>query len=221
VLPIGIVRHASRGDFVVDTGVERASTNGGRTALRGLLRAYFGKIEPIVSLGEVIERQQLELAGVLLTHLHIDHVLGLPDVPRGTPIWVGPGEPAADQTFAGLQRRSFRALLRDHAAFHELPSDAGIALGPIPRAIDLLGDGSIWAIPSPGHTPGSVAWLVNARTGPVLFVGDTSHTRWGWEHDVVPGTFTSDHAANAESMAHLRALAKAYPNIRVVFGHTD
>ncbi len=82
---------------------------GGRTALRGLLRAYFGKIEPTVSLGEVIERQQLEVAGVLLTHLHIDHVLGLPDVPKGTPIWVGPGEPAADQTFAGLQRRSFRS----------------------------------------------------------------------------------------------------------------
>ena len=32
------------------------------------------------------------LAGVLLTHLHLDHLLGLPDVPRGTPLYAGPGE---------------------------------------------------------------------------------------------------------------------------------
>jgi N-acyl homoserine lactone hydrolase len=219
VLPIGVVRHASKGDFIVDTGIERATAAGNRDARRGLLRAFLKRIDPVISLGEVIDRDHLRLAGVLLTHLHIDHVLGLPDVAKGTPIWVGPGEPALHQRLGGLQRRTFRALLRGHAAFRELPADAGIALGPIPRAIDLLGDGSIWAIPCPGHTAGSVAWLINARDAPVLFVGDTSHTRWGWEHDVVPGTYTADHVANAKSLAQLRALAQQYPQIRIVVGH--
>lgn len=219
VLPIGVIRHASKGDFVVDTGVERATRNGGRGARRGLLAAFLKPIDPVVSLGELIERDHLKLSGVLLTHMHIDHVLGLPDVPKGTPIWVGFGEPAGKQHLGSLMRRTFRELLRGHADLRELPSGDGIALGPIPHAIDLLGDGSIWAIASPGHTAGSMAWLVNAKSGPVLFVGDTSHTRYGWDNDVAPGTYTDDHAKNAESLAHLRALAKQYPKLRVVLGH--
>jgi hypothetical protein len=183
VLPIGVVRHATKGDFIVDTGVERATSRGERGAWRGLLRAFLSKVEPVTSLGDLVEREDLQLAGVLLTHLHIDHVLGLPDVPAGTPIWIGPGEAAAHQRLGALQRRTFREVFRGHAPFAELPPNAGIAIGPIPRAIDLLG------------------------------------TQWGWDHDVTPGTYTDDHAANAKSLAHLRALATQSPKIRVVLGH--
>jgi glyoxylase-like metal-dependent hydrolase (beta-lactamase superfamily II) len=219
VLPIGVVRHATKGDFVIDTGVERAMVDGERGARRGLLAVFLKSIDPVISLGEIIERDRLQLAGVLLTHMHIDHVLGLSDVPKGTPIWVGPGEPAVKQHLGGLMRRTFRELLRDHAPLRELPVGDGVALGPIAHAIDLLGDGSIWGLAVPGHTAGSMAWLVNAKAGPVLFVGDTSHTRFGWDHDVVPGKYTADHAKNAESLAQLRALAKQYPQLRVVLGH--
>lgn len=219
ILPIGVVRHATKGDFIVDTGIERATMGGKRGSRRGLLAAYLKSIEPVTSLADVIERNELQLSGVLLTHMHIDHVLGLPDVPKGTPIWVGPGEAAERQHLTGLLRRTFRELLRDHAPLREIPADAGIVLGPIPNAIDLLGDGSIWGLASPGHTAGSMAYLVNAKDGPVLFVGDTSHTKYGWDHDIVPGTFTTDHATNAQSLAHLRALAKQYPKLRVVLGH--
>ena len=36
--------------------------------------------------------------------------------------------------------------------------------------------------------------------GPVLCTGDTSHTRWGWENGVEPGTYTADQAQNADSL---------------------
>jgi N-acyl homoserine lactone hydrolase len=83
----------------------------------------------------------------------------------------------------------------------------------------VLGDGSLWALSTPGHTPGTAAYLANTTEGPLLFVGDNSHTRWGWERGVTPGTFTADHAANAESLARLRALSAAFPEMTVIMGH--
>jgi hypothetical protein len=50
-------------------------------------------------------------------------------------------------------------------------------------------------------------------------VGDASHTRWGWEHDVTPGDLTSDLETNAKSLAQLRALVAAHPKIQVRLGH--
>ncbi len=71
----------------------------------------------------------------------------------------------------------------------------------------------------PGHTPGSIAYLVRSTKGTVLLTGDTSHTRWGWEHAVEPGDYTVDQAANLASLRRLKALAARHPGIDVRFGH--
>ena len=85
--------------------------------------------------------------------------------------------------------------------------------------LDVFGDASLWALHVPGHTPGSMAYLVRTPAGPQLLVGDTSHTRWGWENGVEPGTFTEDHEQNATSLAALRDLAARHPTLRVHLGH--
>jgi glyoxylase-like metal-dependent hydrolase (beta-lactamase superfamily II) len=160
----------------------------------------------------------VELTGVLLTHLHIDHVLGLRDVPNATPIYVGPGEPTqrsfmnvmvkpvTDKTLVGKQPLQELSFSRDKD-----DRFAGV--------LDLLGDGSLFALHVPGHTPGSLAFLARTTDGPVLMTGDTCHTVWGWQHDVEPGKFTGDRAANAKSLAALRKLAKEHPQLKVLLGH--
>jgi len=77
----------------------------------------------------------------------------------------------------------------------------------------------VWAIWVPGHTPGSTAYLVRTARGPVLLTGDASHTRWGWENDVEPGTYSYDREQAAVSFQKLRAFAAAHPNIEVRVGH--
>lgn len=218
ILQVGVVRHPERGDFLVDSGIDRDLANDRKGAVRGAVKNFLRELEPVVSTGDLIAREKLDVRGVLLTHMHLDHVLGLADVPDTATIWVGHDEPATKSGLYGLLRPTFKRLLAGKPAFAELPAN-GIALDPIPNAVDLFGDGSIWALLCPGHTPGSVAWLVNAKDGPVLFVGDTSHTRWGWEHGVEPGEFTMDGPANAKRLAELRALVQRYPKIRVVLGH--
>jgi hypothetical protein len=61
--------------------------------------------------------------------------------------------------------------------------------------------------------------LVRTTRGPVLLVGDTCHTAWGWENGVEPGSFTSDHEENAKNLERLRRFVAAHPEIEVHLGH--
>jgi glyoxylase-like metal-dependent hydrolase (beta-lactamase superfamily II) len=111
-----------------------------------------------------------------------------------------------------------RRALRGRAPVQEWPRVTADPSTPA-GAIDLLGDGSLWALPTPGHTDGHTAYLALTTDGPVLFVGDASHTRWGWDHGVAPGWFSDDRERGAESLRQLRALVAANPSIRVEVGH--
>jgi glyoxylase-like metal-dependent hydrolase (beta-lactamase superfamily II) len=91
--------------------------------------------------------------------------------------------------------------------------------GRFAGVVDIFGDGSVWALSVPGHTPGSTAYLVRTPGGPKLLVGDASHTSWGWIHGVEPGTFSADRPRSAESLATLRDLVRDHPAIEVYLGH--
>lgn len=220
VLHVGVIRHPDAGDFIVDTGVDTALAQGDRDgAVRGLLRGATKRMEPLEPLAGIVARHELTVSGVLLTHSHFDHIMGLPDLAPEVPIYVGPGELRQRRKLNGLLRPTHRRIFEGRDPIRELDPATAIALDPFPAAIDLLGDGSIWGILCEGHTKGSVAWLVNAAEGPALFVGDTSHTRWGWEHGVPPGKFTSDHARNAEALERLRTFVQRHPQVKVYVGH--
>lgn len=215
------LKHPQHGTFILDTGVERALRDAPKKAAVQGFVADVMKMETLkvhVPLADWIEQQPEPLAGVLMSHLHLDHVTGMPDVPRGTPIYAGPGE-------TGM--RSFQNLLVAPNIDRALAGQAPVsewafekdADGRFEGLVDVFGDGSLWAIWTPGHTAGSTAYLARTTEGPVLYTGDNCHTAWGWDHDVEPGEFTADRARNADSLARLRQLAREFPAIQVRLGH--
>ena len=214
-----VIRHPTRGTFIVDTGVERALRDDrAHAAIRGFIARFMHleRMQIHVALGDWLAQHHID--GVMLTHLHLDHVSGLPDVPRGTPIYAGPGEMKA----RSFQNAFVRSSIDRAFAGQETISEWSFSPDPDGRfagVIDVFGDGSLWAIAVPGHTPGSTAYLARTPDGPVLLTGDTCHTAWGWEHDVAPGSFTADHRANAVSLARLRRLVAEHPAIQVRLGH--
>jgi glyoxylase-like metal-dependent hydrolase (beta-lactamase superfamily II) len=216
-----VVRHPRFGTFIIDTGVERALRDAPDTAaLRGVVGRFLHteKMSFEKPLGDWIAAQHEPLRGVFFTHLHTDHVSGAPDLPKTTPIYAGPGETtsraflhmfsqgATDRALAGLPPINEWRFAPD-------------ADGRFAGVLDVFGDGSFWALWTPGHTPGSTAYLARTAHGPVLYTGDTSHTRWGWENDVEPGSFTADHTRNADSLARLRRLVREHPAIELHLGH--
>ncbi|HKU40213.1 MAG TPA: MBL fold metallo-hydrolase [Polyangiales bacterium] len=215
------LHHPRHGLFVVDTGVERKLRDDPEhAALSGMLAKGFGveRMKPRLPLGDYLNATQEPLRGVLLTHLHADHISGTADVPHTVPIYVGKGE-AHERGFLNIVVQSLSdRLLADQLPLREL-SFAPDKAQRFKGLLDLFGDRSLWAIYVPGHTIGSIAYLARTTRGPVLMTGDTCHTVWGWQNDVEPGTFTADREANKASLARLRKLVAEHPSISVRLGH--
>lgn len=107
-----------------------------------------------------VEAQNLELAWVLETHAHADHLTAAHHIREktGAPVVIGQRIDAVQKTFAPL----FDAgdVRPDGSAFDRLVAD-GETLA--------LGDLTISVIHTPGHTPACVSY----RIGDAVFVGDT------------------------------------------------
>ncbi len=216
-----VLRHPRFGTFIVDSGVESGFRDPeGNRRVSYLVESAMrtSDLEIHVTTREWLATESEPLSGVFLTHLHLDHVMGLPDVPPDTPVYAGPGEPGASQFLNLFSRGTIDRMLEESGPIQEW-TYAGDPDGRFTGVVDIFGDASVWAIHSPGHSPGSTAYLVRTPEGSKLLVGDASHTRWGWENGVEPGTFSLDRPRSAESLAALRELASEFPEMDVYLGH--
>jgi glyoxylase-like metal-dependent hydrolase (beta-lactamase superfamily II) len=92
-------------------------------------------------------------------------------------------------------------------------------MAPLGPSVDVFGDGSFWAISVPGHTDDDIAYLVNCAA-PVLLTGDASHFAWAFKNGVAPrGWNKAGTARGYVSLEQLRAFAKAYPAVKLIYGH--
>jgi len=217
---VHVVRHPTRGTFLIDSGVSRKLVEDPAGMGIGWVVRKFLHPEKIAVRTDTaaLLRREPGLTGVLLTHLHLDHISGVPDLPAGVPLYSGPGDAAERGFLLMFSQGTMDHLLAGHEALQELPFTPDPS-GHFTGVLDLFGDGSLFAILVPGHTAGSVAYVARTPRGPVLFTGDTCHTRWGWEHDVPPGEFSMDHDHNRASLAALRGLAARHPALDVRLGH--
>jgi glyoxylase-like metal-dependent hydrolase (beta-lactamase superfamily II) len=257
-----LIKHPTRGYYLVDSGVsQHLIQDPSHSGISWVVRKYMqtDKMQITKSTEDILASiNNLEstragdtanstpliapswLSGVFLTHLHIDHISGMPAIPNGTPIYIGPTESTkrnfmnlfvADTTDKLLEGKgpllewNFRAESStshpadDLSNSNNTTSDNSNKFSEFSGVIDIFDDGTVYAISVPGHTPGSTAYLVRTTKGPVLLTGDTSHTRWGWDNEVEPGSFTTDQKANLDSLKRLKALVARHPEITVRLGH--
>jgi N-acyl homoserine lactone hydrolase len=216
-----VVRHPAHGFFLVDTGVSRRLVEDpAGVGVGWTLRRYGGidKMRPRQSTSEIIEAERTPLTGVFMTHLHLDHVSGLPDIPKDVPIYTGADEAEASLFLNLFAQGTNNHLLDGRPALEELQFTKDPD-GELEGVNDVFGDGSFFAILTPGHTTGHVSYLARTTAGPVLMTGDVSHTRWGWENDVEPGTFLAERQRSRESLLALKALSRRHPQMTVRLGH--
>ena len=214
------LRHPRHGLFLVDTGIDRATALADTDAMAAswLVRQAMNldKLRVHKDTQTWLSEQADPLAGVFLTHLHLDHILGVPDLPQDVPIYVGPGE-AQDSMFMNVfVQNTTDAALEGHGPLQELRPEPA---PPFHGVLDLFGDGSLLGIHVPGHTLGSMAFLARTTDGPVLLTGDACHTAWGWNNDVESGTFNRDPEGAKQSFNILRTFAAQHPTLKVHLGH--
>jgi len=218
-VPAGIVR---RGDdrphpvrcpvpvYVIETETERILVDTGlHPAGVGDPAAHYGRPDafgPFVPEQEESIADQLDLStltAVVLTHLHFDHAGGLALVPSGVPLVIQRSEWEAGQDADAVARNFF------------LPCDYAETEGEL-RLVDgdhdLLGDGSVELLLTPGHTPGHQS----VRVESVVLGADVTHFASGLDDQRFP-IFGDDLEAQARSAERLRGLRD--DGLSIVPGH--
>lgn len=209
------IRHPSFGLYLIDGGMPADYEAHMGPLLRRVVRNDYGfRLRQSTEAWAAVNGQP---RGVFVTHLHYDHVLGVANLDHGVPVYVGQNDGAQRNFFYRFINQPTREALADrrvHAwAFATPPADQL-------AAIDVFGDGSLFAIHVPGHTPGSAAYLVNTTEGPQLIVGDAAHSREAWTGELEEATgFEHDLPQIFASRAALRALAARIPNLSAHPGH--
>ena len=210
-----VLDHPTRGRYLIDAGVSRDL----EARLGPLMRKGLADMSVRIDQGlaEWLSGRPAPQA-VFLTHLHFDHVGGVIDLQPSIPIYLGPGDARETHPMNGLLGHPIDSILRGRAPLREW------AFSPDPEGrfagvVDVFGDGSLWAIHVPGHSPGSTAYLVNAVDGPRLVVGDAASTRLTWD-DALPQPVSVSARADADRSAdRLRRFAADHPGIEVFLGH--
>jgi N-acyl homoserine lactone hydrolase len=156
----------------------------------------------------------------ILSHLHEDHIGGLPEL-AGADLLVAAAEWEQLSGF-GPELRGF---LRKHIMipglkWHQvdLQPAADPALAPFTRSLDVMGDGSLVLLPTPGHTAGSMSLLVRRRKrSPLLLVGDLTYGAELLLRGQVPGVGARRQLV--ETTGKVLALRERMPDLVVLPAH--
>jgi glyoxylase-like metal-dependent hydrolase (beta-lactamase superfamily II) len=183
-----------QGPILVDTG-ERSETTDLPIARFAVTRDQ--EIDRQLALHDV---RPEDLAQVVLTHLHGDHMNGLARLP-------GVAVLASAEALRGGARR----LRRLGAAARPL-SLTDEPFGAFARSAALTADGSVIAVPVPGHARGQIAVIVVEEDHHVLLAGDSAYSQQQLL-DLQPDGVSLSARRAVESMRTILEHARRHPTV--------
>ncbi|WP_141731543.1 MBL fold metallo-hydrolase [Oligoflexus tunisiensis] len=216
-----VIDHPTFGRYLIDTGIESTMKEKPEDSPVGGMMARFMNMDKLVihqTTRDWMRQNPGPIKGVFLTHMHLDHIMGVPDLDPTIPIFIGPEESTHKEFRYLFTRGATDDFLEGPRTLSELNFPEPAAPGE-PAVIDFFGDQSLFVLSVPGHTEGSLAFVVHSSAGPQLITGDTCHTRWGWEQNVTPGEFTEDADGNRQSLDFLKQFSATLPGVQVHPGH--
>ena len=194
--------------YLIETGSERILVDTGLNP--GAVADRVGHYSESIAIFELEQEESIadqvdlsSLSQVVLTHLHFDHAGGLELVPESVPIVIQRAEWEAGHDDAGVELNFFQP--RDYAG-----QDREVIL--VDGDHDLLGDGSIELLSTPGHTPGHQS----LRVADVVIGADVAHYASTFEDGRLP-VFGDDLEAQLRSAERLRGLRE--DGLTVLPGH--
>lgn len=130
------------------------------------------------------------------------------------PVVLGKGE-----KYPGVYPLVYQESFRQLTNFQFFDFEHGNDFPIFGKAVDIFGDGSLWAIQTPGHTKGHISYIANGKDGIVLISGDVSITKAGWEKNIPSGDYSENIALNASSFRQLKEFSIKYQIKNIYFGH--
>ncbi|KEO81232.1 N-acyl homoserine lactonase family protein [Tumebacillus flagellatus] len=164
--------------------------------------------------------EQLEALGltprdldfVILTHLHADHVSGLPLVRQAKNILTTQAEWVAANREFGYNKKMWNGVKIDTFEPQNIP------FGPYQKGLDLFGDGLLHLVFTPGHSRGQLSVLVKVEGGYVLLATDVGYSTRSWNEMILPGVVVDEKQAR-DSLQWVRDFSRRPDCLAVLANH--
>jgi glyoxylase-like metal-dependent hydrolase (beta-lactamase superfamily II) len=182
--------------ILVDTGLHPGAAEGAARHYGAADALALFQLEQEASVAEQVDLDTIDR--VVITHLHFDHAGGLDLLPASIPVVIQRREWEAAHDAAAIAKNFY--LPADYACLEDRDR---VVL--VDGDHDLLGDGSVRLLSTPGHTPGHQSVAVGER---LVIGGDVVHYASGLDDHRFPA-FADDFGAQAKSAERLSALRDA------------
>jgi glyoxylase-like metal-dependent hydrolase (beta-lactamase superfamily II) len=212
------IHHEDFGDYLIDAGLDASYFKDPRGNVRGILAGFLADEfhqDENQNIAFHLQKNQVKLKGVFLSHLHSDHMAGIRELPKNIPYVVGKGEKYFEYK-PFLYGNYLKGI-----NLHEIDFSTVEPIRPLGLSVDLLGDGSLWAVSTPGHTRGHMSFVVNGFEGPVFLTTDACFIREGLELGVASSDYTWNVKMAQNSLDKILEFLKEHPEVKVVCGHED
>jgi glyoxylase-like metal-dependent hydrolase (beta-lactamase superfamily II) len=189
--------------------------------MRHIFRWHIGPEDTLTTQLGRVGYAAADVRKAVLSHLHADHVGGIAEIPQadlyaaaeGFAYMRGPDHP--ERHFVFRDRIEIPGA-RWHAIAFDRTNDPTLA--PFTEAFDLMGDGSLIVLPTPGHLEGSVSMLVRrGKAAPLLLIGDLTYEESLLQHDRFPAV--GDRNELRSSFAKVRAMKQRMPDLVILPAH--
>jgi glyoxylase-like metal-dependent hydrolase (beta-lactamase superfamily II) len=191
-----VIEHRD-GLVLFDTGQDRASVTDPdyyppfplRIGYKRLARFHLGEHDTLPERMQALGYSPGDVRKVVLSHLHQDHIGGLAflqdaEIVVSAEEWKTLTKPLPESRGVLRKKIDLPGLRWNHFDF--APTNDPDA-APFTESYDLMGDGSLVLLRTPGHTPGSISMLVKREPNPLLLVGDLTFSCHIMEDGHVPG----------------------------------
>ncbi|MGZ8284305.1 MAG: MBL fold metallo-hydrolase [Allosphingosinicella sp.] len=230
---VGLIAHPAEGLILFDTGYDPAFLE----ATRRLPERLYRWLTPPDIASPVADRLEAEgvapgeVRHIVLSHFHGDHVSGLGRFPKAmvhcskaglSSVW---GRGRVRALAAGTPLELLPPDLPERCAYFEDRPSIPLSrdLLPFASGADVLGDGSVVAVPLPGHCPGHWGLVLREPRGLHFLVADASWSSRAIRENRPAPYFTAAFLGNArtgrETLSKLHALRVRNPDILLTPSH--